>query len=156
MSQRRGDLLDGLHEARALAGHTEQCVRRILACASLHDEQRLKMDAVLDQTIEQRWLLGQCVRRINDVDEADYEAESDTSITPAGACVADQKGATALHSLHCAMRREVDIYAGLIETAEGTGLFETKWVCERILLKKTTVIEWLAAAGRLETPSRSR
>jgi ferritin-like metal-binding protein YciE len=156
MSQNRSDLLDGLHEARTRAGNTEQCLKQILVCASLPDEQLLRMESILDQTHEQQWLLGQCVRRINDVADSSDDAESDLPVTVSRSSGADQHGATALCDLHRAVGEEIDIYADLIEAAEGAGLFETKWVCERILSKKTVVVDWLAVAGRFEASSRPR
>ncbi len=156
MPPNRNDLLDQLREARSLGRETEQRLRHVLSRALASDEQRPEMETLLTQTIEQQRLLGQSVMRIEDIGTPAGDAVSEIPAMPAGPAAGDDRQSPSLINLRDALLREVDFYADLIETAEATGFFETKWVCEGILSQKSSTIAWLGPASRPNQPERSR
>ena len=104
------------------------------------------MQTLLAQTIEQQGLLSAAVSRIEDTQASTLPGSPDTSTSSAhvNPGAANAQDTHALLDLREDMLREVELYAELIETAESTGFFETKFVCEGILSRKSATIEWLA------------
>lgn len=156
MPPNRNDLLDQLREASSLGRETEQRLRHVLSQAPASDEQRSEMKNLLTQTIEQQRLLGQSVMRIEDTGTPAGDAVPEAPATPAGPAAGDDRQSPSLIELRDALLREVDFYADLIATAEITGFFETKWVCEGILSQKSSTVAWLGTASRPNQPKRSQ
>lgn len=152
MSPNRNDLLDQLREARSLGQETEQRLRHVLAQAPAPDPQRPGMETLLVRTIEHQKLLGQSVMRIEDTGTPNRSDMPDAAAGQSGPKAPDGPRSPALLDLRNAIRREVDLYSDLIEIAEATGFYETKWVCEGILSEKSSTIEWLGAAARPNQP----
>ncbi|MEX3630182.1 MAG: hypothetical protein VB138_12660 [Burkholderia sp.] len=150
MSPNRNDLLDQLREARSLGRETEQRLRHVLAQAP--DPQRPGMETLLAQTIEHQKLLGQSVMRIEDTGTPSRSDMPDAAAGQASPEAADGPRSPALLDLRDAILREVDLYSELIETAEATGFYETKCVCEGILSRKSSTVEWLGTAARPNQP----
>lgn len=149
MPLNRNDLLDQLREARSLGQETEQRLRRVLAQeVPAPDPQRPGMETLLAQTIEHQQLLGQSVMRIEDTRTASHNDMPDAAAQASFEAADDERQSPVLRDLRDAILREVDLYAELIETAEATGFYETKWVCEGILSQKSSTIEWLGTAAR--------
>ncbi|NIE82587.1 MULTISPECIES: hypothetical protein [unclassified Burkholderia] len=144
-SPNRNDLLHLLREAHASGEGMERRLRHLLAQDS-HAAGGQAMQTLLAQTIEQQGLLSAAVSRIEDTQASTLPGSPDTSASPAhvNPGAANAQDTHALLDLREDMLREVELYAELIETAESTGFFETKFVCEGILSRKSATIEWLA------------
>ncbi|MBJ9659354.1 MULTISPECIES: hypothetical protein [Burkholderia] len=150
-SPNRSDLLHLLREAHASGEEMERRLRRLLVQGS-RAAPGPEMQALLAQTIEQQGLLNAALSRIEDTQGTARQGSPDAATMPIPAdTAANAQDTHALLDLRDDMLREVGLYAELIETAESTGFFETKFVCEGILSRKSATIEWL---GTQQQPDR--
>ncbi|WP_246794477.1 hypothetical protein [Burkholderia perseverans] len=150
----RDDLLRLLREACVSAAEMERRLRRLLIHEPPAAPSR-KLETLLAETIEQQGLLRAAVSRIEDTPIPAMHGSPDTATAPisTGSGAGETQDARALLQLREDMLREAELYARLIETAESTGFFETKFVCEGILSRKSATFEWL---GTQPSPAATR
>ena len=145
MTDQRQDLLCLLQSAYALAQGVEQLLRRFsyrhARCVGL----ATPINAFLTQTLDEQRMLRECLQRIEDGEH------TPRLLANAGFAAIqqprDQSEDDALHELaqvRALIFEEIDLYHSGIATAESSGFFETRFVCEGILMQKSLMTEWLS------------
>jgi ferritin-like metal-binding protein YciE len=145
MSDQRQDLLQLLQDAYASAQNVERLLRQFSDRHASHAELASPINACLTQTLDQQRLLGECLRRIEDGSHVAHLATAD--FTALQQAPADQSADDVAHDLarvRALILSEMDLYASGIATAESSGFFETRLVCEEILSQKSSMAAWLS------------
>ena len=145
MTDPRDDLLRALRDAYAMERHAESLLKSQVARSTPYAEINARIEAHLTETQANQESLTSCLERINASD-------------PIPQTVADGLGATIetgnvvqttdevvrnLASLYELKQQEIASYTLLIAIAEASGFFETKIVCEAIVLQQTAMADWL-------------
>lgn len=141
MTNQRQDLLHVLREAYALAQNVERLLRQFSDRHAGHAELIDPVKSCLAQTLEQQELLAACVRRIDGAGQISHSTSVDADTF--SQATAEQPAHDLAH-VRTLVLREIDLYASGIETAESSGFFETRLVCEAILLQKSSMAAWLS------------
>ncbi len=147
MLSSREDLLNLLRDACFSGQEIEQLLRYGLAHRSAPPDLLPDLERMLAQTLGQQQLLAQSVARIRDAAGRMQAVSPSPAATYVVPDAADPCHASILPDLRDAMLRDIDFYATLIDTAESTGFFETKLICQGILAQKSSAFEWLAVHG---------
>ncbi|WP_133646423.1 DUF892 family protein [Paraburkholderia flava] len=150
MADPRQDLLHVLRRAYALAQDVERSLKQF---SDRHAGQAAlagPVTACLTQTLDQQRMLAECLRRIDNGTPLPPSSQADsTAVRPLSADRSNQSTDDAVHELtriHVLVLQEIDVYSSGIATAESGGFFETRLVCEGILLQKSTMAAWLSRA----------
>ena len=143
MSTQRQELLCLLHNAylceqgaaRLLIGFLE----RHPHCGQIS----AAIETFLEQTLEHQRLLAECLGRIEEQSEVQEPQRNDFSTIQ---CLEDAPEDDVLreltHLLACILQ-EIELYSSVIATAEASGLFETRSVCEGVQSDKSSMAAWL-------------
>jgi len=144
MTDRRQDLLHLLQDAYGLAQNVERLLRQFSDRHARHARLATLIEGCLLQTLDQQRLLVECLRRIGDGGQIARLANADFAVVLQPA---DQSADDALHDLahlRALILQEIDLYSSVIAAAESSGFFETRLVCEEILVQKTSMAAWLS------------
>lgn len=153
MKEQRQNLLCVLQNAYVLAQNVEQLLRRFGDQHARHVRLATPVQSFLAQTIDEQRVLCECLHRIDDFKQTprSFAKEGDVSSRePAGQ--SEDDALQDLDHLHALILEGIDLYHSGIETAESSGFFETRFVCEGILTQKSLMTEWLS----LHTPSQTQ
>jgi hypothetical protein len=98
-------------------------------------------------------VLCECLHRIDDFKQTPRSIENEGRVSiRQSAGQSEDDALQDLDHLHALILEGIDLYHSGIETAESSGFFETRFVCEGILTQKSLMTEWLS----LHTPSQTQ
>ena len=145
VTDQRQDLLRLLHHAHGSARKVGQLLKRLIGRHAVHDILAAPIESFLTQTLDQQRLLLECISRIGDGEVSSGSLKE--SFTVMHHCASDRPVYDVLHDVALARTltlEDIDLYSSVIVTAESGGFFETRHVCEGILLEKSSMADWLS------------
>jgi ferritin-like metal-binding protein YciE len=126
----------------------ELLLRKLNTMSPLGADLAVQSAACLEETLEHRRQIGNCIERIEG--KTDEGASSSPTLVPNLPVVpASDMGelpespAANLENLYQESIREIASYTSLVATAESGGFFETRLICDGILLRKSSMATWL-------------
>jgi ferritin-like metal-binding protein YciE len=148
MGNEREALLVLLHRVLAMEREAELLLRKFHALPALDAELASHAAACLDETLEHRRLIGNCIKRIEGkTDENDVSSPTPMPNLPT-IRETDVAGPPAspdanLERLYQELTLEIASYTSVVAAAESAGFFETRLVCDSILSHKSSMANWL-------------
>ncbi|WP_205710157.1 DUF892 family protein [Paraburkholderia silviterrae] len=101
------------------------------------------IEAFLAKTLEHQRLLAECLARIEEKTEVPQPKTNDVSRVPSPEERSTGDVPRDLTHLRARMLQEITLYSSVIATAEASGLFETRFVCEGVQSDKSSMAAWL-------------
>ncbi|MGV2289685.1 DUF892 family protein [Trinickia sp. YCB016] len=101
------------------------------------------IEAFLEQTLEHQRLLAECLGRIEENSEVQEPQRSDFSTSQRLEDPPEDDVLRELAHLLAFILQEIELYSSVIATAEASGLFETRSVCEGVQSDKSSMAAWL-------------
>jgi ferritin-like metal-binding protein YciE len=148
MGNARDDLLFQLRRIQTMERDTELLLRKLNTSPALGPELAVHTAACLEATLEHRRQIGSCIERIEG--KTDEGAASSPTLVPNLPVVSvtpveelPESLAATIEDLYQESIREIASYISLIATAETGGFFETRLICDGILLHKSSMATWL-------------
>lgn len=143
MSTQRQELLCLLRDAymgeQGAAGLLIAFLERHPQCGQIS----AAIETFLEQTLEHQRLLAECLGRIEEQSEVQEPQRSVCStIHRLEDPPEDDVPRELAHLLACILQ-EIELYSSVIDTAEASGFFETRSVCEGVQSDKSSMATWL-------------
>ncbi|CAB3773371.1 hypothetical protein [Paraburkholderia humisilvae] len=147
MPDQRQNLLHLLQEAYALALDVERAPRRLGGPQYASRVPFVNpMEISVKETLGQQRLLIERLRRIDGGGETVRAINEDLPIGDQHALASEPDGDAPgeMAHVHALTLQEIDVYSACIATAESNGFFETRFICEAILLQKSAMAACLS------------
>lgn len=153
MSDGRQELLCLLRDAYMCGQRAAQLLTLFLERHRDGGQVSAAIETFLAKTVEHQRLLTECLSRIEERAEV---PQPDEMICSAGQRLENPPAENLLHelsNLRACILREIDLYSSVIATAEASGFFETRFVCERVRSDKSSMAAWLELRTSLNDQS---
>lgn len=149
MGNERDDLLFQLRRIHAMERDAELLLRKLNTSPALGAELAIHTVACLEETLEHGRQIASCIERIEG--KTDEGAASSPTLVPNLPVVSatdieelPENLAAKIENLYQESIRSIASYTSLIATAESGGFFETRLICDGILLHKSSMATWLS------------